>query len=315
MDTTTDASLARPRVIAGAGADSANGPERAKGGEGLGGASSAGESTAAPQPVGVTVRALRHGFGELHVLDELSLDAAGGEVLGIVGPSGSGKTTLLELIAGLREPEAETRPGDRGEEPTRAHPEIAIGSATDSSERLARCAYMPQRDLLLPWLRAIDNASIAARNRGASRSAARAAAAPLFERFGLGGFEDAHPGRLSGGMRQRVAFLRTLLADKPVLLLDEPFGALDAITRAEMQEWLAAALAAEPRTVLLVTHDVEEALYLCDRVLVLTPRPAQVAAELAAPEPRSKPRVDVITSRAFVSVREAALAALVEGTR
>ena len=136
-----------------------------------------------------------------------------------------------------------------------------------------RCAYMPQRDLLLPWLSALDNAALAPRNRGASRAAARAAAAPLFERFGLAGFERARPDELSGGMRQRVAFLRTLLAGKPVLLLDEPFASLDAITRAEMQEWLAGALAEQPATVVLVTHDVEEALYLCDRVVVLTAAP------------------------------------------
>ena len=134
---------------------------------------------------------------------------------------------------------------------------------------------MPQRDLLLPWLSAIDNAALALRNRGVRRGEARREAGQLFERFGLAGFERAGPAELSGGMRQRVAFLRTLIAGKPVLALDEPFASLDAITRAEMQEWLASALAADPRTVVLVTHDVEEALYLCDRVAVLSARPAR----------------------------------------
>jgi ABC-type nitrate/sulfonate/bicarbonate transport system ATPase subunit len=174
---------------------------------------------------------------------------------------------------------------------------------------------MPQRDLLLPWLRAIDNASLALRNRGERRSAARAHAEPLFDRLGLAGFGDALPRELSGGMRQRVAFVRTLLADKPVLLLDEPFAGLDAITRGEVQEWLVAALATEPRTVILVTHDVEEALYLCDRVAVLSARPARLVEQLAAPRPRALPRTDAITSPEFSAARERALRALLEGSR
>jgi ABC-type nitrate/sulfonate/bicarbonate transport system ATPase subunit len=263
-------------------------------------------------PVGVTVKRLTHRFGDLHVLDELSLDVAAGEVLGIVGPSGSGKTTLLELIAGLRELSGV---GADSAEGAAALTSIEIGSATSSTDRLAQCAYMPQRDLLLPWLRAIDNAAIALRNRGLSRAEARAAAAPNFKRFGLAGFELARPDELSGGMRQRVAFLRTLLAGKPVLLLDEPFGALDAITRGEMQEWLGSTLVSEPRTVLFVTHDVEEALYVCDRIVILGPRPASVIAELAAPSPRSIPRIDAITDAEFTSVREQALERLTAGAR
>ena len=139
---------------------------------------------------------------------------------------------------------------------------------------------MPQRDLLLPWRTALDNAAIALENRGLSRAEARDRTRPLFERFGLASFENARPGELSGGMRQRVSFLRTLMADKDVLLLDEPFGALDSITRAQMQEWLLQAMDAVPRTVLLVTHDVEEALLLCRRVVVLSQRPGRVVAVL-----------------------------------
>jgi len=234
------------------------------------------------------------------VLADLDFDAAPAEVLGFVGPSGCGKSTLLELIAGLAEPRAGV---------------VEVGSATRPAERLARCAYMPQRDLLLPWLPAIDNASLAPRNRGTPRAQARAQAAPLFERFGLTGFEATRAAQLSGGMRQRVAFLRTLLAGKAVLLLDEPFAALDAITRAEMQEWLAGAIAEERRTTLLVTHDVEEALYLCDRVLVLSARPGRVIAEVSSPAPRALPRLDAVTSTGFTAARERALAALMEGSR
>ena|SRR5918994_2077133 len=249
---------------------------------------------------GVVVDSLEHSFGDRRVIDTLDLRAAPREVLGIVGPSGCGKSTLLELIAGLREPTGGT---------------IAVGEAAAPDARLRRCAYMPQRDMLLPWLSAIDNAGLGLRNRGARRGAARRAAAPLFARFGLAGFELTRPAELSGGMRQRVAFLRTLLAGKPALLLDEPFAGLDAITRAEMQEWLSGALEAEPRTAILVTHDVEEALYLSDRVVVLSARPARAIAELSAPAPRDHPRRVAVTAPAFTAARERALIALAEGAR
>jgi ABC-type nitrate/sulfonate/bicarbonate transport system ATPase subunit len=239
-------------------------------------------------------------FGELEVIERLDLRVSAGEVLGIVGPSGCGKSTALELVSGLREPAAGS---------------VAVHGDEGADGRLARCAYMPQRDLLLPWLSAIDNAALAPRNRGASRAAARAAAHPLFERFGLAGFEHSTPGELSGGMRQRVAFLRTLLAGKPVLLLDEPFASLDAITRAEMQEWLAGALAAESRTVILVSHDVEEALYLSDRVAVLSARPSRAVAELRSPAPRAVPRLEAVTAPGFTLARERALEALMESSR
>jgi len=189
--------------------------------------------------------------GAVQALDGVSLRADPGEIVTVVGPSGCGKTTLLELICGLQSPDAGT-----------------VVSAP--------AALMPQRDLLLPWLSAVDNAAVALRARGTGREDARAAAAPWLERFGLAGFEHARPAQLSGGMRQRVSFLRSLLAGKPVLALDEPFAALDAITRAEMQGWLAHVLASEPRTVVLVTHDVDEALRTCERVAVLSPRPGRL---------------------------------------
>jgi NitT/TauT family transport system ATP-binding protein len=246
----------------------------------------------------VEIAGLGHRFGALDVLEHIELTAGAGEVVGVVGPSGCGKSTLLELIAGLLEPSAGM---------------LRVGGHEAPAERLARCVYLPQRDLLLPWLTALDNAALAPRNRGASRASARAEAAPLFERFGLGGFERSRPTELSGGMRQRVAFLRTLLAAKPVLLLDEPFASLDAISRVEMQEWLAGALAAAPATVVLVTHDVEEALYLCDRVAVLTARPARTLVSLGSPAPRAIPRLEAVTSPEFTSARERALEALAQG--
>jgi len=248
----------------------------------------------------VSVRAISHSYGELEAIDRLDLDLPAHGVLGLVGPSGCGKSTLLELIAGLQQPGAG---------------EIEVDGARAPAERLARCAFMPQRDMLLPWLAAIDNAALALRNRGAGRGAARAEAGRLFEQFGLAGFERARPAELSGGMRQRVAFLRTLVAGKPLLALDEPFASLDAITRAEMQGWLARALAADPRTVVLVSHDVEEALYLADRVVVLSARPARVVEQLGAPAPRAADRDAAVTDPAFVAVRERAMAALHRGSQ
>jgi NitT/TauT family transport system ATP-binding protein len=245
----------------------------------------------------VSIRRLEHAYGELRTLDGIDLEVPSQRVVGLVGPSGCGKSTLLELLCGLAEQDAGA---------------IEIDGAGSARERLARAACMPQRDTLLPWYSALDNAALALRNRGQGRAAARAEAAALFERFGLGGFERARPGELSGGMRQRVAFLRTLVAGKSLLALDEPFAALDAITRGEMQEWLAAALREDPRTVVLVTHDVEEALYLCDRVAVLSPRPARIVAELAAPAPRTPDRNAAVTDAAFVAARDRALHTLRE---
>ena len=247
-----------------------------------------------------SIRRLTHSYGELEAIEHVDLEIPAHGVLGLVGPSGCGKSTLLELIAGLQQPSGG---------------EVEVGGATDPAGRLARCAFMPQRDLLLPWLSAVDNAALALRNRGMRRRGAREEAGRLFERFGLAGFERTRPAELSGGMRQRVAFLRTLVAGKPVLALDEPFAALDAITRAEMQGWLAEALSAEPRTVLLVTHDVEEALYLSDRVAVLSARPARVVEELSAPAPRAADRDAAVTDPAFIATREQAMGALHRGSR
>jgi len=217
----------------------------------------------------------------VEALAGVSLCARRGELLAVVGPSGCGKSTLLELLCGLQSP-------DRG------------------SIVCAPAVLMPQRDLLLPWLSALDNAALALRVAGLPRARARERAARLFGELGLDGFEQARPHELSGGMRQRVAFLRTLLAGKPVLCLDEPFGGLDAITRCEMQGWLAGTLAREPRTVVLVTHDVEEAVLLADRVVVLSPRPGRVIAELEVKIERPRVR----TETAVVALREQALSML-----
>ena len=227
------------------------------------------------------ISAVTRRYGAVTALDDVDLTVGRGEVVAVVGPSGCGKSTLLELIAGLQQPDE--------------------GSVT-----AAEASYMPQRDLLLPWRDALANAALALECEGVPRSEARRRAEPLFERFGLADFERARPAELSGGMRQRVAFLRTLLPGRPVLLLDEPFGSLDSITRASMQRWLADALVGEPRTVVLVTHDVDEALFLADRVVVLSPRPGHVVADIDVDMDRRRD----VTSAEFVALKRRALEAL-----
>ncbi len=245
---------------------------------------------------GISFTAVRKSFGGIAALDGVTFEVERHSRIGIVGPSGGGKSTLLHVAAGLLEPDGGV---------------VAVDGATEPQGRLARCAMMPQRDLLLPWRTALDNAIIALQNRGIGRDEARAKTRPYFERFGLAEFEDVWPSQLSGGMRQRVSFLRTLMAEKDVLLLDEPFGALDSITRAQMQEWLLRALREVPRTVLLVTHDVEEALLLSQTVIVMSARPGRLVKVLETGlDSTGNSRREIVTSPAFVSLREQALEAI-----
>jgi NitT/TauT family transport system ATP-binding protein len=227
---------------------------------------------------GVRVAGVAKAFGAVRALADVSLRVPAGSIVAVVGPSGCGKSTLLELVCGLQAPDAGT---------------------VDAPP----AALMPQHDALLPWLSALENAALAMRLAGTPRAQARGAAREHFAHFGLEGFERARPRELSGGMRQRVAFVRTLLAGRPLLCLDEPFGALDALTRQRMQAWLADALAVEPRTVLLVTHDVEEAVLLADRIVLLSERPGRVIAELDVSLPRPRHRTDA----AVQALRERAL--------
>jgi ABC-type nitrate/sulfonate/bicarbonate transport system ATPase subunit len=205
-------------------------------------------------------------------LDGLSLKVTKGEFVTIIGPSGSGKSTLFNLIVGLLEP-------DEGQ--------ICINGEI-CRNRAGRVGYMPQRDLLLPWRSVIDNVIIPHQLRGVSRSQARSSAREMLPLFGLEDFAHAYPSALSGGMRQRAALLRTILTDRQILLLDEPFGALDALTRRELQDWLLNVWHKFGQTVIFITHDVEEALYLGDRVLVLSARPGKLIKTLNVNLPRPR---------------------------
>lgn len=223
------------------------------------------------------VHNISKGFGKhdqrVTAIADLSLSVEAGSFVSIIGPSGCGKSTLFSLLVGLDQPDSGL---------------IEIDSVAER-RLLGRSAYMPQADALLPWLKVIDNVGLGLTGVGVPRKKARVAAQPLLERFGLAEFSRAYPSQLSGGMRQRVAFLRTVLTGRPILLLDEPFGALDSVTRHDMQTWLADVWATTGTTVVLVTHDVAEAVYLSDVVHVMTARPGRVHKTVQVRLPRPRP--------------------------
>ncbi len=259
------------------------------------GARDGGGAGPAASGTGLRLSGVARVFGQVVAVSGVDLEVPLHSRLSIVGPSGCGKSTLLALICGLDEPNEGT---------------IDVLGATTSAERLRRCAWMPQRDLLLPWRDVLGNAALALENQGVRRRAARQRVGHLVERFGLAGFEEKLPHQLSGGMRQRVSFLRTLVAGKEVLLLDEPFGALDSITRADLQEWLRTALDAEPRTTVLVTHDVEEALLIGERVVVMSARPGRIEAQFDVHLPQAGSRRELIRHPEFSELRDEILSLL-----
>jgi ABC-type nitrate/sulfonate/bicarbonate transport system ATPase subunit len=229
-------------------------------------------------------------------LRQVSLRADGGQFVSLIGPSGCGKSTLFNIICGLMEP-------DEGE--IRLEGQVA-------RQRAGRLAYMPQKDLLLPWRTVLDNVILGPEIAGQPRAEARRQARELLPLFGLDGFEGSYPAVLSGGMKQRAAFLRAVLQKSPAILLDEPFGALDALTRASLQEWLLEVWARFGQTILFITHDVDEAIFLSDRVYVLTPRPGHVRLALDVDLPRPRKR-RMVTGERFAACKARILAALAKG--
>ena len=232
------------------------------------------------------------GSGERAVvaLDAVSLDVREGEFAALVGPSGCGKTTLLNLIAGLEDFDAGRI--------------LVDGEPLVAAERLKYFGYMPQQDTLFPWRSVLDNVSLGLEVQGMSRREARVRAGEHFEQFGLGGFEDRRPHELSGGMRQRASFLRTYLLGRPFLLLDEPFGALDAITRGQLQSWLAETWNRIGGSALLVTHDPHEAVALSDRVFVMSPRPGRIrnVLDVNLPRPRTARAAETEAAHRLIDV-------------
>jgi ABC-type nitrate/sulfonate/bicarbonate transport system ATPase subunit len=238
------------------------------------------------------------GHGSLPVLADVSIELAVGEFVSLVGPSGCGKSTLLKILAGLVAPSA----GDV----------LLEGERRDAL--LGRVGYMPQDDLLMPWRTTLDNVTLGLELAGVRRADARERAREQFARFGLDGFERHWPRALSGGMRQRAALLRTFLAGRDVLLLDEPLGALDALTREEMREWLLEVWEADRKTILLVTHDVEEAAFLSDRVYVMSGSPGRIRAAIDVP--LARPRVIELTGTPeFIAIEQRIRVPLREGRR
>ena len=223
----------------------------------------------------------------------VDVHVADGEFVSIVGPSGCGKSTLLDILTGLSAP--------------------TDGEVTLDGDRTASClgsvGYMPQQDLLMPWRTLIDNAILGLETGGTRRREAREMARAELPRFRLDGFGQAYPDALSGGMRQRAALLRTFLAGREVMLLDEPFGALDALTRLEMQEWLLEIWSASRKSIIFVTHDVEEAVFLSDRVYAMSARPGRIDLELDIDLPRPRGR-EMATDPHFVDLKQRLLAQL-----
>jgi NitT/TauT family transport system ATP-binding protein len=226
-------------------------------------------------------------------LDRLSLEVGRSEFVSIVGPSGSGKSTLFNVVSGLQHPSSGR----------------VLLDGQDATGETGHVGYMLQKDLLIPWRTVVGNIVLGAALTRGVRSRDREEAAALASRYGLGEFLDHYPHALSGGMRQRVALMRTLALHTDVLLLDEPFGALDSQTRLDMQLWLLSVYEDLEVTILFVTHDVDEAILLSDRVTVMSGRPGRILADLPIPLPRPR-GLDVLTAPEFVALKRQVLGLL-----
>lgn len=262
---------------------------------------SAGKPAQPPAPAGAAMLSLQgisKTFGQVSALQGLDVNIEKGEFVTVVGPSGCGKSTLFNIVAGLEEPDAGGTLHFNGRQ-------------QKASALLGQVAFMPQKDLLLPWRTVIDNAILAIEMDGMGKKEARQLALKMLPEFGLTGFENQYPHQLSGGMRQRVALMRTFLFKRDLMLLDEPFGALDALTRSMMQRWLLDVWQKHKRTILFITHDVDEALFLGDRVLVVTARPGRIKLEQQVDLPRPR-RPELVTSPEFIALKRTLLDAIEE---
>ncbi|MTI66529.1 MAG: ABC transporter ATP-binding protein [Firmicutes bacterium] len=232
-------------------------------------------------------------YQDILVIDDISIDLNQNEFVSILGPSGSGKSTLFNIIAGLIKP-------DKGK---------VIIEGRDYTKVTGRVSYMYQKDLLLPWKKIIDNVALPYYIKGKDKKEARELVKDYFDIFGLKGFEYKYPFQLSGGMRQRAALMRTYMFSKDIILLDEPFGGLDAITKSKMQYWLLGVLEKLKASVLFITHDIEEAIFLSDRIYILSDRPAKVKEKvyIDLPKPRNK---DITTSDEFNNIKRHILSIL-----
>jgi ABC-type nitrate/sulfonate/bicarbonate transport system ATPase subunit len=237
--------------------------------------------------------------GTVQAVRGVNMTVEEGELVTLVGPSGCGKSTIFNMIAGLAIPTT----GD-----------VTIDGRSVVGEA-GHVGYMLQKDLLLPWRTVLDNVVLGAELLGVPRQRVERQARDLMATFGLAGFENAWPARLSGGMRQRAALMRTVLADQDVMLLDEPFGALDAMTKGMMQEWLLDIWSRFKRTIVFITHDIDEAIFLADRVYVMSARPGSVKREIRVPIERPRVSHEVTTTRIFGEIKHQVLAAIADEIR
>ena len=230
---------------------------------------------------------------EFYALKDANMQIPEGKFISIIGPSGCGKSTLFNIIAGLIKPSI-------GE---------VLLDGKDIIGTSGHVGYMLQKDLLLPWRNILSNVILGLEVKGVSKKEAINRALPLLDKYGLGGFEKHYPDELSGGMRQRAALLRTLLYDQDIILLDEPFGALDAQTRLYMQEWLLEIWSDFKKTILFITHDIDEAIFLSDEIYILTSRPGTVKekVEISLPRPRNE---QTLLSTEFIQFKEQVLKSL-----
>ncbi len=234
------------------------------------------------------VKNLKKDFGETRVLGDVSFSINKGEFVSLLGLSGSGKSTIFNIISGLLLP-------DKGQ---------VIIEGEDFTGKTGRVSYMYQKDLLLPWKKIIDNVALPLVIKGKNKKDARGMVAEYFSIFGLEGFEYSYPFQLSGGMKQRAALLRTYMFSKDIMLLDEPFGGLDAITRSKMHNWLLEVLQKLNTTVLFITHDIEEAIFLSDRIYILSDKPANIKDEIKINFPNQRNK-DILTGEEFSNYKKA----------
>lgn len=234
----------------------------------------------------LVLSSLAQSFGDVHALAPVDLTVEEGEFVCIVGPSGCGKSTIFNIVSGLLTPTEGT---------------VTLDGRRINGET-GHVGYMLQKDLLLPWRTVLDNIVLGDDVRGGASRAARQSAAEMAQHYGLGDYLHHYPHALSGGMRQRVAVMRTLALDHPVMLLDEPFGALDSHTRLMMQQWLLQVWQEQSKTIMFVTHDIDEALFLGDRVVVMSPRPGRVDAVLPVDLPRPRD-VHVTTDDRYIELK------------
>lgn len=241
----------------------------------------------------LALQAVSRTFGDLTALSPTELSVKPGEFISVVGPSGCGKSTMFNIIAGVLAPSAGK----------------VLIDGKDVTNKSGHVGYMLQKDLLLPWRTVLDNIVLGAVLKGGASRSEREEGVALAQRYGLGDFINHYPAALSGGMRQRVALMRTLAMHHDVMLLDEPFGALDSQTRLSMQQWLLSVWEKEKRTIVFVTHDIDEAIFLADRVVVMTPRPGRIHEIIDVPIERPRP-VSSLTRPEFVGLKQRILATI-----